>query len=325
MSIVMTKQQKRDLNEIGFIVVHNVLSESEVQIVSGAIDEVQERYGKNDAAQFRSKSSFSLRNGVVAHDDILNLVDHPFVLGMVVDAVGWNIQNRDSVITTTIPQPVEEHKILSLGWHFDYEEEIAGMTIDGRLPLIDFKVGWYISDHRDPLHATILLVPGSHKWSPEKRASWEDWLDPKEIFELRVPAGSILLWRPSVLHSVTPNMSNEVRKAIYVSYCPRWIRPSGYVKQDPDLVARSSPVRRQLLGEMGDLSNPLGSNPKFGPNSQYWFTDDWNSVPLKAWAEEQTKDGLHDWGTELGVSHTKGPGYNFTQVNVPEGTTVLAN
>ena len=77
-------------------------------------------------------------------------------------------------------------------------------------------------------------------------------------------------------------------------------------------------VRRQLLGEMGDGSNPLGKNPNGAPNSQFWFTEDWNSLPLKKWAEERSIDGKFDWGTELGVSHTKGPDFSFTQLDVPK-------
>ena len=149
--------------------------------------------------------------------------------------------------------------------------------MDGTLPLLDFKVGWYISDHTEPGHSTILVVPGSYKWSREQRATFEEWLDPADIVAVKVPAGSVMLWRPTLLHSVTPNLSETERKAIYVSYTPRWVRPSGHLEQDAELIARSSPVRRQLLGAMGDLSHPLGSDPVNNPNSQYWFTDDWDN------------------------------------------------
>ncbi len=71
----------------------------------------------------------------------------------------------------------------------------------------DFKVGWHISDHTEPGHSTILVVPGSYKWSREQRTTFEDWLDPADIVAVKVPAGSVMLWRPPLLHSVTPNLS----------------------------------------------------------------------------------------------------------------------
>ncbi len=316
--IAMSERQRDELNELGWTVLPNILTPAETNRLNDAMDEVADRLRK--ARSLGPSEGVGSRNGLRLHDTILDLIDHPKILPLVVDAVGWNIQNRDSTFGYSAPKPAgADPDILSLGWHFDYEEEFAGTTVDGRMPLIDFKVGWYVTDHTEPGHATILLVPGSYKWTREQRANWESWLNPKEIFELRVPAGSAMLWRPTTLHAVTPNLSKSFRKAIYVSYIPRWVRPSCYMEQDPALLARSSPIRRQLLGAMGDLSHPLGKDPVSSPSSQYWFSDDWENVPLKAWAEAQAGPGPHDWGLGLGASFTKGPGYQFTQVRVPAG------
>jgi hypothetical protein len=81
------------------------------------------------------------------------------------------------------------------------------------------------------------------------------------------------------------NLSNTVRKVFYTGYHYRWLRPTDYVEQDPELIARSSPIRRQLLGALATGSNPLGRNPDTEPSSQYWLTRNWDDVPLKAWAE----------------------------------------
>ena len=260
MAIAMTDQQKDDLNRKGYFVVENLLGTDEVAAVAAAMDQV--------AAEVRAERGLgpgdkvALRNGMIRHPKLLDLMDHPAILELVVDAYGWNIHNRDSVTQCEPPKPAEsDPDILSLGWHFDYEEEFCGTTVDGTLPLLDFKVGWYISDHTEPGHSTILVVPGSYRWSREQRATFEEWLDPADIVAVKVPAGSVMLWRPTLLHSVTPNLSETERKAIYVSYTPRWVRPSGHLEQDAELIARSSPVRRQLLGAMGNLSHALGSDP----------------------------------------------------------------
>ena len=304
MPIAISDQQRDELNEQGFTVLDRVLTEAETALVSAAMDEVAEQTRK--ARGLGANDSVSLRNAVACHEAILDLLDHPRILPLVVDAVGWNIQNRDSVLVYQAPQPGDtDPDILSLGWHFDYEEEFAGITVDGRMPLIDFKVGWYISDHTEPGHSTIVVVPGSYKWTREERATWESWIDPDDIFELRVPAGSVMLWRPTILHGATPNLSCSFRKAVYIGYTPRWVRPSGYVEQDPELIARSSPIRRQLLGAMGDGSNPMGTDPGGNPSSQYWFSNSEDSVPLKAWAEGRADPEPHEWGLGLGASSTK--------------------
>ena len=316
MPIAMTEQQRDELDDKGFFVVENALSPERVATISAAIDEVVERVRME--RNLPADRVIGLRNSIVFHEAILDLIDEPHILALVVDAYGWNIHNRDSVLTMALPQENgADPELMSLGWHFDYEEEFAGCTIDGVMPLLDFKVGWYISDHTEPGHSVIQVVPGSYKWGPEQRATWEEWLDPDEVVDIRVPAGSAMLWRPTLMHGVTANLSKTVRKSIYVSYTPRWVRPSGHINQDAELIARSSPVRRQLLGAMGDLSNLLGKDPVNSPSSQYWFTDDWDSVPLKAWAEERAGSDPCQWGSGSGFSHTKGPGFEFTQRTMP--------
>ncbi len=315
MALAATSEQKELLNERGFFVIEEYLDADEVAVLNDAFEEVGARL-RNERS-LAPDQTLSCRNGLVKHEAFLNLMDRPDVLHYVVDMVGWNVQNRDSVVLRTPPQPGRHPSALSLGWHFDYEEEFMGMGIDGPMPWLDFKIGWYVSDATEPDHATFLCVPGSHRWDIAKRARWQTDLPSEEIFELRVPPGSIMLWRPTLLHAASPNLSKSERRALYISYAPRWIRPSGHVEQDPDLVARSNPVRRQLLGAMGNLSHPLGSDPENSPDSQYWFAWDWDVVPLKAWAEEQAGDGPHDWGTGYGVGTAKGPGFVFTDNTDP--------
>ena len=138
MPIAMTNQQRDELDEQGFTLLERVLTQPELERVSTAMDEVadqlrQERgLGPND--------SVSRRNGLVCHEAILDLLDHPKILPLVVDAVGWNIQNRDCTFDYKMPMPDDaDPDILSLGWHCDYEEEFAGTTIDGRMPPVGLQ------------------------------------------------------------------------------------------------------------------------------------------------------------------------------------------
>ena len=147
------------------------------------------------------------------------------------------------------------------GVYVDQEEEFNGVTQDGMLPLVELKVSYYLSDHTEDGHACTLLVPGSHRWSPVQRASWEASLQPEQVVPLRVPIGSVLLWRSSLLHAVAPHLADSHRYHLFVSYIPRWVRPSHRgnfsTEQHPNpaldrqLLSSCSPVRRQLLGAMG--------------------------------------------------------------------------
>ena len=309
MALAATAEQKELLNTQGFFVIEEYLDAGEVAVLNDAFEEVGARLRGERGME--PDTQLSCRNGLVKHEAFLDLMDRPDILRYVVDIVGWNVQNRDSVILWTPPTPGRHPSALSLGWHFDYEEEFTGIGIDGPMPWLDFKIGWYVSDASEEGHASILFVPGSHLWDMERRARWREEMRPEDVFELKVPPGSLMMWRPTLLHAASPNLGTHERRALYISYAPRWIRPSGHVEQDPDLVSRSDPIRRQLLGAMGNLSHPLGPDPKNHPDSQYWFAADWDNIPLKQWAEEQAGDPPYDWGTGYGVGTVKGPEYAF--------------
>ena len=100
---------------------------------------------------------------------------------------------------------------------------------------------------------------------------------------------------------MAPQLSDQVRKVFYVGYNYRWMRPTDYDHQEPELIARSSPIRRQLLGAMATGGDPLSGSqdPAWEPSSQMWIPRNWDDVPLKAWAEERAAaatervQGLH--------------------------------
>ena len=303
-SLAMTAVQRRQLNEWGFVVLESFFQGEELDALLQGAGELEARLAAASAAS---------TDGVPAVNEVdgmcLDLIDHPRILPYVVDAMGWNIHARDCLFTVKPPRAEAPGDRLGLAWHFDQEEEFNGVTQDGMLPLVELKVSYYLSDHSEDGHACTLVVPGSHRWTPAQRASWEEFVRPEDVVPLRVPIGSVLLWRSSILHSVAPHCAGSTRKHLFISYIPRFMRPShrgNFSTTDhPDparntaLLASSSPVRRQLLGAMGDLSPPIGSH--------FWFPRDKEQLPLKAWAEGRMQSGQsHRWGcTGNGVSFSR--------------------
>ena len=285
MPILLTAAQRHELDTRGWFVVERVLQGAELERVSAAFDEVADRKRALDGLD--DGVTVSWRNGLARHPDIMDLLDHERILSLVVDILGWNIQNRDSIFICTTnktgPKRTASGMLdetgrtgqtqddeLHLGWHFDYEEEFRGTTVDGRMPLLDLKASWFLSDHTDPGHSTTLLVPGSFSWDPEQRATWQSWLDPSEIVAVRAPAGSVVVWRPTTLHAVLPHSDDAARKALHISYGPRWLRQSiphrsdGHVAQEEEVLeaswgGRKDGVRQQLLqgfaGDMGSIGS----------------------------------------------------------------------
>jgi ectoine hydroxylase-related dioxygenase (phytanoyl-CoA dioxygenase family) len=156
---------------------------------------------------------------------------------------------------------------------------------------MEIKVGYYLSDLTEHNSGALCVVPGSHKRKPQELRDLDFRVDPAEMIELNFRPNTALVWRTAVWHCVSPNLSDHVRKVMYYGYHYRWLRPTDYVQQDPALIARSTPVRRQLLGALATDDHVLGGDPEWEPASQQWIPKNWDNVPLKRWAEEQIGKG----------------------------------
>ena len=303
MSIAMTPQQRADFDEQGFIILEDFLKPEEVDILLAAVDEVAERVrvveglGPNDP--------FAVRNALSQHEAFLDLIDHPRMLPLVVDAIGWNIQIRTTHLDYRPPYPDglepgalgvgdgadQEVGYRNLSWHPDLASDYLFMapSMDGRLPFMEMKVFYVLSDLSQSQSGNLWLVPGSHLRSPSELREMGRQVDPSEALELRLKPGAAVLWRTAVWHCVGPNLSNRARKIMHVGYNYRWLRPTDYITQDQALIDRSSPVRKQLLGALASGGDPLGSESAFHPSSQYWLTKNEDDTPLRAWAEAQVE------------------------------------
>ncbi len=90
-----------------------------------------------------------------------------------------------------------------------------------------------------------LVVPGSHRWMPERRP------EPAEVVACSLSAGSALFFRGDVIHAGGANRtSGHRRRALSTAYCCGWLRPveNSYLNITPE-IAKGLPRRAQeLLG-----------------------------------------------------------------------------
>ena len=300
MPLAMTPQQARDFDEKGFVVLDDFFDQAELDRLLRAIDEVGDR--------IRSKTGlgpdepFAVRNALAHHDTFLDLIDHPRMLPLVVDAIGWNIQIRTTHLDVRPPYPEdlkdrisgvgkgEDHEAgyRNVGWHPDLASDDLFMapSLDGRLPFMEVKVFYVLYDMTESDCGNLWLVPGSHRRRPAELFGRENGVDPEGAVELKLSIGSVVLWRTAVWHCVGPNLSRKTRKIMHVGYHYRWLRPTDFFEQDPELIESSSPVRRQLLGALSPEGDPMGPDPDFHPASRHWLSDNLDDVPLRKWAQE---------------------------------------
>ena len=303
MSAAMTQQQRADFAEQGFVILEDFLTKEELERLLAAVDEVAEKV--RNVEDLGPDDPFAVRNALSHHEAFLDLIDHPRMLPLVVDAIGWNIQIRTTHLDYRPPYPEgmqpgrlgvgdgadQEVGYRNLSWHPDLASDSLFMapSLDGRLPFMEIKVFYVLSDLSEPQSGNLWLVPGSHLRSPKELREMGREVDPEDALELRLKPGAAVLWRTAVWHCVGPNLSKRTRKIMHVGYNYRWLRPTDYVTQDQALIDRSSPIRKQLLGALASGGDPLGENSAIHPSSQYWLTKNAEDVPLRAWAEGLTE------------------------------------
>lgn len=303
MPIAMTPEQEKDFEEKGFIILEDFLQQDEL---AGLLDAVEEVGDKIRASRGMTPDEpFAVRNALAHHEAFLNLIDHPRMLPLVVDAIGWNIQIRTSHLDYRPPYPKEKVAAENIssndgpnhnagyrntGWHPDLAGEgiLEAPSLDGRLPFMEVKVFYTLSDQRASNSGNLWLSPGSHNRPVQDLRDRGGQVETENALEMKLPPGAAVLWRTAVWHCVGPNLSNTIRKIMHIGYHYRWLRPTDYMQQDPALIARSSPVRKQLLGAIASGGDPMGEDPDIHPASMYWQTNQ-DDVPLKTWAEAFTE------------------------------------
>lgn len=292
MPIAITEEQQRQFDEDGFILIEEALSPDEVDRLLAVVDELDVKYRAMNGID--PEAPFQVRNALAHHDELFRLIDHPVLFPLVVDVLGCNIQIRTSHMDTR-PTCPPEYANQTLGandsffsWHSDGPNWGYPIT-NGAVPFVEVKVGYYLTDLTEHNSGAICVVRGSHRLSPERINNPAYPLDPTQIVEVNVRPGTAMLWRTALWHCLTPNLSHRTRKCLYYGYHYRWIRPADYLHQDPALLARCTPIQRQLVGELGTGSSSYMGDDPVQPVSRHWRPTD-DDLPVKAWMEERLRE-----------------------------------
>ena len=101
-----------------------------------------------------------------------------------------------------------------------------------------------LSDFTADMGAT-LVVPGSHKWEPGRRATKD------EIVAAEMEPGSAVIYLGGTLHAGGANVTKDKnRRGMHVSFCLGWLRTeeNNYLSISLDRVRKLSPLAQTLLG-----------------------------------------------------------------------------
>lgn len=143
MSIAMTEQQEKDFEEKRFIILDEFLTHDELERLLLAVDEVTAKV--RQSTNLEPNAPFAIRNALAHHKAFLDLIDHPKMMLLVVDAISWNIQIRTTHLDYRPPYPrnlhagnVDREKQTinrNVLWHPDLAGDylLEAPSLDGRL------------------------------------------------------------------------------------------------------------------------------------------------------------------------------------------------
>ena len=103
MDVRLSDEQRRDFEEKGYVVLPDFFEPDELRRLHQAIDEVRDAYDREKGVG--PEAPFAVRNALARHEAFLDLIDHPRMLPLVVDVIGWNIQIRTTHLDYRPPYP----------------------------------------------------------------------------------------------------------------------------------------------------------------------------------------------------------------------------
>ncbi len=123
-----------------------------------------------------------------------------------------------------------------MGWHQDGHDN-AFRNLGTPVPLLQLKVGYYLSDMTAGGQGNLCVAPGSHKTAiaPDPEDLRRPELFPGAL-EIRAPAGSAILFHNALWHSQGPwTRDDGARIMLYYAYEHPWMIASrehwGYAKE----------------------------------------------------------------------------------------------
>ncbi len=236
---------KKAFEKDGYLILRNVLPAERVAELNAEIDRI--------VGEEKEALAYNIYHSVERSPAILSLIDHPQLLKLIVNLMGYNIQLHISHLTVRKPNPNDRSTKTSsfIHWHQDGPHP-KFPRIHGLTSLYYIKICYILSDMSEPNRGNTKIVPGSHLLPDYAPAQTN--VDVPVDGEMQVcgKPGDVFIFPQNLWHAGAPNRSAFTRRQLFIGYSPIWMRPIDYHRASPALLEGADPIRRQLLGEISD-------------------------------------------------------------------------
>jgi len=246
----LTEMERFLFEAAGYLVIPGALAPAEVE---GLLEAARRAHASTPAGEWRQIGALYEREPAVEP-----LIDHQAVLPKVRALFGDYFILQSSWCTLSPPG------FEGGGWHQDGSGVYEFRRLAAATPLVQLRIGYFLTDQRAPNLGNMVLIPGSHH-SPVALPPGVRGDVPIQQVICGEP-GDALLFHQGVWHRGTRNEGGP-RYIQHMVYAPPWLIPSDRKRNDPAFLARTTPLRRALLGEWRRPEEPFGmgyARPPYG-------------------------------------------------------------
>lgn len=261
------------LDRDGYVAIPGALEPAAVRRLTAVVDRTYER--RAAAGRLAADGSLHLLGFVSRDPAFRRLVDLADPLALVAGVLGWNIYLYHCHMDVHPPCPGREPP--PWRWHQDGGRQNVEVESAPR-PRLSLKVAHFLTDLSAPGRGNMMVIPGSHLRNTLPRPAHPQGPcpPPAGALELLAEPGTAVVFDRRLWHARSDNRSQLTRKALFLAYTYRWVRPRDSYPVTAAWFRRQSALRRQLLG---DTATSEG----------HWIPGE-ADVPLRRWMQGRGLD-----------------------------------
>jgi ectoine hydroxylase-related dioxygenase (phytanoyl-CoA dioxygenase family) len=248
---MLTEAQRRDLDELGYVVLERYMSPALLDEVRARVDELFEQEGEHAGSEFKQEPGARR---------LANLVDKGAVFARCI--------SMPEILEGTRAILGDEFKLSSLNVRSTNPMSDDAQPLHCDMGAIPDERGYWVAntvwmlDEFTRDNGAIRVVPGTHRSGklPQEVLRDPRAPHPDEIL-VTAPAGTVVIMNAHCWHGGTANRTDRPRRAMHSFYC-RWDKPQQQWQKKllrPETQASLSPELRKLLALDDEENDRLSS------------------------------------------------------------------
>jgi hypothetical protein len=252
----LTLAQRYHLDAYGYVLLESVLTPDEVQRMKAAL------YRMKADPELEAKRVYTHRRGdhytlfghLVEYDPaLLEYAVHRKLVPLVEELVGGavRLEESEAIINRRRPDAdlneLRKRRCHPIGFHTGTRHGWGTYTEQNRFHCLFSKTLCYLTDV-GPEDGGTAVIPGSHRMSwPQQEMIQAAMEDERLVRQVVAPAGSVLLFPESLIHSTTEIVSEKERVILVSGYTPTMMREWMGNEISPDFIDTLPEAIRPLI------------------------------------------------------------------------------